>query len=514
MLQESNFHDIQSLSGIGYTLLDLIAQGGMAEVYRALQHSLGREVAVKVMKEGDASLAQRFMHEARLVATLNHRNVVTIYDVGQLPDGRPYLSMELLTGGDLRERARLGLAPVEIKRIVREVADGLSVVHARGIVHRDIKPANILFRADGCAVLCDFGIAKSLDIDTGLTHTGIVVGSPAYSSPEQTTAKPLDARSDLYSLGVVLVELLLGRNPYKAEDYASTVVNQLQMPPPVLPSVDAAWQPIVNKLLAKQADQRFASAVQLIAAIDALDTRSAAVSEDLTETRHRQRLDLSAITGSMQRVKNHWHAISLPTWHLDSHRWDLASIRWPAWAVLGEKIVKGARSLQIDAGSFFRAFFFVLAFFALGFGGWFGYQEYLEYRQIQEWLVLGEDRMQQNKLSTPVDDNALFYFRKVLVLDPDNLAAQQGLDKLVTRFFELAVAARDKKEWEKALDLVERGLAVDGGDEGLEQLKKEIIAAQAAAGTPAAGTSSSTRSSSRPRRVNGFQQFLHNLFGR
>ncbi len=252
-------HIAASLSTLqlpGYTLLRPLAEGGMAEVFLATQHSLGREVAVKIMKDGDASLAERFQREARLVATLNHSHIVHIYDVGRLADGRPYLSMELLPGGDLRQRIRAGLAAADILRMLRQLADGLQTVHERGIVHRDIKPANILFRANGDAVLSDFGIAKEAGVDTELTQAGTVVGSPSYSSPEQIGAKVLDGRSDLYSLGVVLVEMLLGHNPFRGPDYAGTMINQLQMSPPALPAGLAPWQPIVDRLLAKQPAQR------------------------------------------------------------------------------------------------------------------------------------------------------------------------------------------------------------------------------------------------------------------
>lgn len=510
MLQDANSYDIQSLSVIGYTLLDLVAQGGMAEVYRALQHSLGREVAVKVMKEGDDTLAQRFLHEARLVATLNHRNVVTIFDVGQLPDGRPYLSMELLTGGDLRERARMGLAPAEIKRIIREVAEGLSVVHARGIIHRDIKPANILFRADGCAVLCDFGIAKSADIDTGLTHTGIVVGSPAYSSPEQTTARALDARSDLYSLGVVLAELLLGFNPYKAEDYASTVVNQLQMPPPQLPGVDAYWQPILDKLLAKDPSERFSSAEELLAAVDRLDQAPKPTAANL--------LDTTTQTPVLKEALNFVKRI--PQQAKERLQTSVSKDAFVFVENIPQQIKTGrhtakfnfsVRDISVLNIEWLKVVSFSLLFFLLGFGGWLGVQQYLEYRQIHDWLELGESRLQQDKLSAPPEDNAQYYFHQVLSFDPENVPAQDGLDKTVARYADLARAAKDKKDWAKALDYIERGLAVDGGDDALEALKKEIQTAQQA---DVAAPPPTRTSSGKQRRGNGFDQFIHNLFGR
>jgi hypothetical protein len=414
---------VPALSLPGYTLGHSIAEGGMAEVFRATQHSLGREVAVKIMKDGDASLADRFQREARLVATLNHPHIVHIYDVGQLDDGRPYLSMELLPGGDLRQRVRDGLKGEEVLRILRQLAQGLQAIHDRGITHRDIKPANILFRANGDAVLTDFGIAKAIDIDVELTHAGVVVGSPAYSSPEQLSSKPVDARSDLYSLGVVLTEMLLGRNPYRGPDYATTMVNQLQQSAPMLPAWHAPWQPIVDRLLAKKPADRFPHAGALLGALDKINLEPLHPEEDSDCTTTKL------------------HAIMPPPPLVRQRRWQAV---------------------------------FVLAFVALALAGLFGWLQLRPDPQVKDWLVLAEERYGQSRLSSPAGDSAVFYYRQALEAEPDNEKARQGLAAVLRRHAELAQTAYRRGDFAAAQEQVRFGLAVEPGDPTLMVLNDAI----------------------------------------
>ncbi|HAW60953.1 MAG TPA: serine/threonine protein kinase, partial [Pseudomonas sp.] len=255
----------------GYRLHKRLGKGGMAEVYLATQLSLDREVAVKVLlRTEDAAFTERFIQEGHIVASLRHPAIITIHDIGQIADGRHYLAMEYLGGGDLAQHRGIVFSPARALDIIRQLAGGLAVVHDGGLVHRDVKPANILFRDDGSVVLTDFGVAKAVELDNELTHFGIAVGSPAYSSPEQAQCQPLDARSDIYSLGVILAEMLTGANAFRASSYPQTVLNHLQMPLPQLPPALAPYQPLLDRMLAKQPDERFGNCRELLAAIDTL----------------------------------------------------------------------------------------------------------------------------------------------------------------------------------------------------------------------------------------------------
>ena len=270
----------------GYRVHGQLGKGGMAEVFLATQESLSRKVAIKVLRSAeDETFSQRFIKEAHIVASLNHPSIITIYDIDRLADGRYYLAMEFLPGGDLARHKGELFAPERALQIVRQVASGLAVVHDKGLVHRDVKPANVLFRGDGTAVLTDFGVAKDLDIDSELTQFGVAVGSPAYSSPEQAQCQPLDARSDIYSLGVILLEMLTGSNPFRGGNYTQTVVNHVQMEPP-LPDSLGAFRGVLARMLAKKPDERFADCRALLAALDEVEL------SDLEETQIRPALVL------------------------------------------------------------------------------------------------------------------------------------------------------------------------------------------------------------------------------
>jgi tetratricopeptide (TPR) repeat protein len=254
----------------GYTIEREIGQGGSSRVYLAVQRKFGRLVAVKVVAPEltlDPEFGKRFVREARIVAQLTHPNIVQVHDAG-VHDGHYYLVMEYLRGGDLNRRMQRGMHMQAVLGVTRDVARALDHAHRKGYVHRDIKPENVLFREDGSAVVSDFGIARLIGGGSTLTRHGTVVGTPEYMSPEQAAGRELDGRSDLYSLGVVFFRMLTGGVPYAAESAVAVGIRHLQDPVPRLPTHLAAFQPIVDRLLAKKPEMRFQSGAELVAALD------------------------------------------------------------------------------------------------------------------------------------------------------------------------------------------------------------------------------------------------------
>ena len=267
--------DLSGRQSGGYRLLRRLGRGAMAEVYLAEQISLGRQVAVKVLKSNlatDATYVERFQHEARAAAQLIHANIVQIYEVG-FADGVHFIAQEYVQGMNLAELlARRG--PPELARmlaIVRQVSAALDKAAAHGIVHRDIKPENIMLSAGGEVKVADFGLARLYSPDTAhnLTQVGITMGTPLYMSPEQVEGRALDARSDIYSLGVTAYEMLAGEPPFRGETALSIAVQHLQTQPRrlenVRPDVPPAVCRIVHTMLQKDPKDRYATPRLLLA---------------------------------------------------------------------------------------------------------------------------------------------------------------------------------------------------------------------------------------------------------
>ena len=258
-----------------FRIVSFIGRGGMADVYLAEDTRLAREVALKVLPPEfatDEARALRFQREVRAAASLSHPGIVPVHHVGEA-DGLHYYAMALVPGGDLKARIRAhpgGMAPAEALAVAAAVARALGAAHGRGIVHRDVKPENVLFTADGVPQLTDFGIARAVGTETRMTAAGTSIGTPHYMSPEQALGNAVDARSDLYSLGVVLYELLMGVVPYDSDSAISVAVSHINEPVPVLRESLATYQPLLDRLLAKSPSQRYATGAEVAAACDAL----------------------------------------------------------------------------------------------------------------------------------------------------------------------------------------------------------------------------------------------------
>lgn len=253
----------------GYILKKRLGEGGIAKVYAAIHESSGRRVAVKILDpelhNEDKSIARRFLREIETITELKHPNILIIYESGNT-DKYFYLVMEYLEKS-LRDRIKAAKdSPFDprVLDIIKDIAAALQYAHKRDIIHRDIKPTNIMFRADETPVLVDFGLAKLKHATEKLTKTDITVGTPDYMSPEQIEGLDLDGRADFYSLGVILYELLTHDVPYKAHNYVALAIKHLKKKIPRLPRRVKHYQPLLDKMMAKDREERVANGEELI----------------------------------------------------------------------------------------------------------------------------------------------------------------------------------------------------------------------------------------------------------
>jgi serine/threonine protein kinase len=273
---------------LGHCVIEeLIGQGGMARVYRAYQSNLDRHIAVKVLPPyyaADPAFVERFKIESRAMARLTHPNILVVHDAGR-EQGHLYITMEYIGGGNLKDYMESKpFAFADIPRIIHDLAAALSYAHAQGIVHRDVKPVNVLMdvkrQLDGAGhetvtrrvVLSDFGIAKMVASSNVITHTGAGVGTPEYMSPEQCRGTMVDARSDIYALGVMLYEMLTGHTPFEADNYTALAHSHIYEPAPLPsrlnPRISPAVQAVVMKALEKDPSERFQQATEMALALD------------------------------------------------------------------------------------------------------------------------------------------------------------------------------------------------------------------------------------------------------
>lgn len=257
-----------------YQIVAPLGEGGMAAVYKAYQPSMERYVAIKVLPRHMATseeFVNRFRREAKLLAQLQHPHILPVFDYGEA-EGYPYIVMPFVQSGTLAsilQNKRLNL--LEIRRIITQIGEALSAAHARGMIHRDIKPSNVLIDEHGNCLLTDFGLARMTEASTKITSTGAVLGTPAYMSPEQGAGSEIDHRSDIYSLGIILYEMVTGRVPYTAETPVAIVFKHIQDPLPsarkLNPDLPEAVEIVLLKALTKNPDDRYQTAADFVQAI-------------------------------------------------------------------------------------------------------------------------------------------------------------------------------------------------------------------------------------------------------
>jgi hypothetical protein len=479
----------------GYRILRPIGEGGMASVFLAVQESLDREVALKVMSPAlaaNAEFAGRFVVEGKITAKLQHPNLVTVHDIGS-HNGVYYLAAEYVPGGTLKERiAEGGLSVAHALDIATDIAQGLDFAHEKGFVHRDVKPGNVLFRKDGRVVLADFGIAKAMDGSNSSTVAGASIGTPDYMSPEQARGEPVDGRSDLYSLGTVLYEMLAGTPPYQAADAFTVALMHVTHPVPTLPAPHEWLQPVIDGLMAKDAGQRYNTGAAFIEALHRL-VSTAPEAATIQETRARkpgggQRIARGAATQQRTRVRQA-EAGGRPGWLLPvaglGGLFVLAMVAWwllsppspePAPAPVTQVATPGAAPASAALPADFQMPKPVDAADA---------DEVARLLNAADQLFEYGTRTEPGrKLTLPDDDSALGYYRQALRLDPENARAKAGIAGIVAFYRSFAHKACDAGRWAQCGVIVRAGLAVDPADAYLLSLQDAVADAEAG-GAPA-----------------------------
>ncbi|MEO8669940.1 MAG: protein kinase [Tahibacter sp.] len=486
----------------GYEFLHQLGSGGMSTVWLAVQESLQRKIAIKVMKRAHEASSddvrqfeKRFLLEGRTMAKLPHRNIVAVYDIVST-DEVSYIAMEYLEGGTLSERMHDGLALADAISVVVQIGGALDYAHNQGIIHRDLKPANIMFRDAATPVLTDFGIARQQDAQaTRLTQTGMLVGTPNYMSPEQISGGELDGRSDLYSLGIMFYELLNGNTPFNGDTPIAVMMAHLTQPVPPLEGEFGHFQPILDRMLAKNRDDRYANLREFVTSLkervvgsDTLLTRLK-IDPSITASEQLRQLGFSA-SGQTGRVSRNLSALSnsqpLPRPQQGVRKSGAAPVPPAARPAASRK--EPARRAPPPGPQRPRwpwialASVGVLLLVAIGLWRWQGAGGLsAESRELVSLQVKEAQRLaEQHKLVSPSGDNAYELLQKVLQKDAENAEALALLERIATALREDAEAAFAKGDLQAAQDKAEQGLFVRRDDGPLLELKARIDSAKEA----------------------------------
>ncbi|MEM7026891.1 MAG: serine/threonine-protein kinase [Pseudomonadota bacterium] len=452
----------------GYQIQEEIGQGGMATVYLAVQESLNRSVVLKILDKVKRSesedLAQRFVDEGKIIASLHHPNIVTIYDIG-LSDGDLYISMEYVEGGDLKQRMQRSIRPQTALDIVMKVGSALASAHAHKVIHRDVKPANILFRDEKTPLLTDFGIAKQTDTEQDLTSTGIFLGSPNYVSPEQADGAAVDGRTDIYSLGCIFYEMLTGYKPYKSNSVIDIVIQHKTAAVPTLPQSLSEYQPLLEKMMAKKLDERFATADELVAEIDKIIIKEktepglVSPSSEAPETKQSKKKKTMTVLIILLILSGAFF-FGLQYVEIRIKREPTVAYSPPPVDTVITSPLNISNELAAEEGIIENT---VVA-----------EAEPVsdEILKALEWL--GKQSLTEFKLNYPPKDNAYYYFSKLLEIQPGSQAAVQGILNIADRYAILAERSLANNELEKTKTYIELGLKIDPQNQALLSLKELV----------------------------------------
>jgi serine/threonine-protein kinase PpkA len=463
----------------GYRIDKEIGKGGMATVYLAVQESLERSVVLKILDRVQSSTAddmiQRFIDEGRIVASMHHPNIVTIYDIGLAGD-ELYISMEYVHGGDLKKRMESHVPPNIALDIVAKIGSALASAHAHNVIHRDVKPANILFRDNDTPLLTDFGIAKQTDQETDLTSTGIFLGSPNYVSPEQADGKKVDGRSDIYSLGCIFYEMLTGYKPYHSDSVIDIVIQHKTSPVPTLPEKFTIYQSLLNRMMAKNLDTRFANADDMLRSVKKLQTIDDAneSTPDFDITGHTQKtadkkqtvkktkviLTVLLILSATFFFGLQFVEIRLKSSDVRIDQVSTNSVLPPTASTssnLAEQTLETIQSSPKTEESLTN-------------------EVKAPAKPVSEEVTralawLGKQSLDEFKLTYPEKDNAYYYYSRLLELQPDNRSAYEGILSIAERYAILAERSLANNEIDKTRTYIDIGLQIDPKNQALLTLK-------------------------------------------
>ena len=463
----------------GYIIEREIGKGGMATVYLAIQESLERSVVLKILDKVQSTasddMTQRFVDEGRIVASLHHPNIVTIYDIG-LSGEELYISMEYVQGGDLKMRMESHVSPKVALDIVAKIGSALSSAHTHNVIHRDVKPANILFRENGTPLLTDFGIAKQTDYDKDLTSTGIFLGSPNYVSPEQADGKRVDGRTDIYSLGCIFYEMLTGYKPYHSTSVIDIIIQHKTSPVPTLPEKFLIYQSLLDRMMSKNIDERFANAAEMLKSVEKLQAMEDSGSNELTPD-----FDITGHTvqkDEPKKTKKKYNAILISLLVV-------SAIFFFGLQFVEIKLKSSSvRMDQISTSSVLPSITPVATQATAKIATKVESAPVSEAPQVKEikqppvseqvtralaWL--GKQSLDEYKLTYPPKDNAYYYFSRLLELQPDNRTAYEGILSIAERYVILAERSLASNEVEKTQTYIDIGLQIDPRNQGLLSLQ-------------------------------------------